>query len=58
MLDPVWERYGIQHQSSLNAADSRLRVMHDINLYEAPPAGIPLSELFNLYVTEAAYLRH
>lgn len=53
--DPVWERYAIRAQTGLAPEASRLRITHDINLYESPPAGIPLAGEFNLYISRTAY---
>jgi hypothetical protein len=54
-LDPVWLRYAIRSQTGLKPEDSRLRIAHDINLYDNPPAGIPLSRYFNLYISHTTY---
>lgn len=53
--EPIWERYAIRTQTGLEPETSRLRITHDINLYETPPAGIPLAHQFNLYISRTAY---
>lgn len=53
--DPVWNRYTLPNQSAQPETASRLDVTHDMNLYETPPAGIPVTDTFNVYVSQLVF---
>lgn len=52
---PVWSKFMLPEQSRQSEISSRLQVVHDINLYEQPPAGIPVTDIFNIYVSDSSY---